>query len=146
VMSCARAGCAGTANALVKVRVAEPWGIVVQNGIVYFTDASLGTISSCSADPTMCANNPVTLATLPPLTTDAGTSGSMPSELAIDATFLYWADQGKGEIAKCPITNCAANITVLASGQKAPTHLAIDDKAVYWAEWVAGGSVRKVAK
>ncbi len=79
--------------------------------------------------------------------------------IAVDATYLYWVDDGTstgsvangdGTVNACPLAGCpASGPLVLATGLRGGGPIVVDDKALYWAEYgtTAGdGRVRKVAK
>lgn len=56
-----------------------------------------------------------------------------PTGIAVDATDVYWANQGDGTVVKCPRSGCAgASPTVLASGQPSPRGVAVDSTTLYW--------------
>ncbi|HEY8073807.1 MAG TPA: hypothetical protein VIF62_06855 [Labilithrix sp.] len=77
------------------------------------------------------------------------TDDKNPVGIALDATNIYWADQGTftmdmamtshndGMIRMCPKAGCAASGPItLAKGLTDPVEIAVDDKAVYWGEFV----------
>lgn len=72
----------------------------------------------------------------------ASNQGS-PTELAIDATHLYWVNNASGEVMKAPKQGGAP--VTLASGQSGPVGLAVDDTHVYFSN-ATGSQIMKVAK
>ncbi len=76
-------------------------------------------------------------------------SGLQPTGVAVDATSVYWTNQGcplkggtcEGTLVKVP--KCGGSPVTLASGLNGPNAVAVDDTSAYWAN--LGGSVMKVA-
>jgi len=62
-----------------------------------------------------------------------------PAGIAIDATNVYWTDNGDGTVNRAPRTG--GTITTIASGQSFPFGIAIDSTNVYWTN--NGGQVMK---
>ena len=52
------------------------------------------------------------------------------TDVAHDATSVYWIEPGAGRIAKAPKAGGA--VVVLATGQSYPAAIAVDDQYVYW--------------
>jgi hypothetical protein len=87
-----------------------------------------------------------------------------PFRVAVDATNVYWVNQGpdtgsdpaggvsqflSGTIMMCPKAGCPAGPTLLAQNQAWPMYIAVDDQAVYWTNQgnnLNDGAVMKVAK
>jgi hypothetical protein len=66
------------------------------------------------------------------------------SDIAVDASGIYWVNGTTGKVFRCAtLTGCAGSGEILAAGETAPKHIAVDDTYVYWAN---DTTVRKVAK
>jgi DNA-binding beta-propeller fold protein YncE len=59
----------------------------------------------------------------------------------VDATSVYWANNGGGTVMKVPISG--GTPTTLASGQTTPWGIAVDATSVYWTNY-GGGTVMKL--
>jgi hypothetical protein len=70
-------------------------------------------------------------------------TGVTPSAIAVDATYIYWADQES--ILKLPLDHPLGTPTALASGQPFPSAIAVDATSVYWLSGRGPGNVMKVA-
>jgi hypothetical protein len=85
--------------------------------------------------------------------TPFATAQAYPVGVTVDATNVYWIDEGpsdtrSGSVMKCGIASCTTP-TALVTGETDPSYLAVDDVAVYWITGqpnVSSGTVRKVAK
>ena len=71
--------------------------------------------------------------------------GSVPLNLALDTTTVYWTDPVMGTISSVPIGGSISepNGTILAYGQAAPWGIAVDSTYVYWTN-SGDGTVRRV--
>jgi hypothetical protein len=156
VLTCFLGGCNNqTVDGGPRVTVlAQPanGSLTIDSTNVYWTvpDATNGQVLSCPI--TGCAQGPdggLVINTI-------ATGQIWPWEIAVDATSVYWLNNGgsgmhNGSIDKCPLTGCPPNADggtnqiVLASGQTSPSALAIDHTSVYWTDQNAG-TVMKVAK
>jgi hypothetical protein len=67
----------------------------------------------------------------------------LPRAIAVDATYMYFTDEGDGTVRRVP--SGGGQLETLASGQVQPWGIAIDDEFVYWAAKGAG-TILKVAK
>jgi hypothetical protein len=69
----------------------------------------------------------------------------LPLGVAVDASYIYWANQGSGfgdgTINKAPIAG--GPVTILATGQAKPSGVAVDASHVYWAN-LANGTINEV--
>jgi hypothetical protein len=67
-----------------------------------------------------------------------------PRFIAIDASNVYWTNNGGGEVMSAPIGG--GNATTLATGQSAPTNIAVGTQGVFWlsggntVSWVVPGN------
>ncbi len=95
-------------------------GIAVDGTSVYWvagtSDASTGTIMKVPVG----GGTPTTLASRP----------GAPAHLAVDASYIYWAEQAPGAIMKVPLAGGPP--TLLAAALPVPWQIAIDDADVYW--------------
>ena len=53
--------------------------------------------------------------------------------IAIDATNVYWANDGSGTIMKCALAGCGGSPTVIVSSVIGPYGIAINASNVFWA-------------
>lgn len=60
-------------------------------------------------------------------------SGSEPTSVAVDASYVYFGNHGDGSVAKCPLSGCAVP-TPLAPGGSGldPRGIAVDGTNAYW--------------
>jgi hypothetical protein len=68
---------------------------------------------------------------------------SSPFGIAVDATSVYWANNGDGTLMKVAVGGGKA--VAIASGQSGPTGVAVDAAYVYWTN-KTGGTVMRVVK
>jgi hypothetical protein len=105
----------------------NPTGIAVDNGTVYFGDGvNLRSVPKGGGSSTI-----LTAAT--------------PSQIALDATNIYWTDaiSGTGAIRKMPRTG--GSPVTLATGTTSPSGIKTDGVNVYWSEFSSPGMVWKVS-
>jgi hypothetical protein len=82
-----------------------------------------------------------------------GTTNERPYGVYVDATRVYWTNQGEGAnepytggtIASCPLAGCCATGEILAPSDNEPLRITGDADAIYWVE-NANGKVWKMAK
>jgi hypothetical protein len=66
------------------------------------------------------------------------------SDVAVDASGIYWVNGTTGKVLRCATaTGCAGSGETLATGQVGATRIVLDASFVYWA---TGNAVMKVAK
>jgi hypothetical protein len=74
---------------------------------------------------------PVTLAT----------STGQNTDIAVDATNVYWARYGSpGAVLSCAINNCAATLTTLAGSEIYPASMVVDATNIYWLTGTLSGT------
>jgi hypothetical protein len=75
-------------------------------------------------------------------------SQAMPWSIAVDATKLFWSNQGsggtKGSINALPLGGGAA--APIAPDQSTPGDIVLDDSSVYWSNYSGGGAILKIGK
>jgi hypothetical protein len=112
---------------------AGPYGIAVNNGVVYFTSID-NTVEKCKADS--CTDSLVQI-----------TNGQQtPRNITTDDTNVYWANEGfvldggfTGSIATCGLEGCAGGVaTLLATLQDGPLDVAVATSTVYWTNDLGG--------
>ena len=125
----------------------HPWGIVIDtkpDGFVYW-----GNDSDDQDDDSILKVGKDGSGLLELAHTPQGQVSS-PRSLALDDTFVYWAngnsdDLDPGRIAKCKIGGCGSNGTLLISNLHEPQSMVIDDSQMYWIE-KDGARVARAAK
>jgi N-acetylneuraminic acid mutarotase len=116
-------------------------GLNSNNAVVY---------QGVSYDITVVANQTSNAGTITLAPVVAG-GLSVPWQLAVDSTNIYWTEQGTGTsdgyVKKMSIATGV--ITTLASGLSDPVGIAIDASYVYWTEYAQGttnsGSVKRIS-
>lgn len=95
----------------------KPWGLVIEDGGVFFTDTMLGTVNRVP----LVGGDVVELA-----------SGfRAPRGLALDAKALYVVEHvASGKVLR--IDRGDGGVSELASGQALPNAIAVDDEAIFW--------------
>ena len=102
VERCTLSSCA-TAQVLASNQ-AYPAGLAVVAGVVYWTNTSSATVSSCARDG--CGGAPTVM------TASAGASAW---DLTGDATGIYWTNEGD-DVRACSTTTCGSFPTLIRSG------------------------------
>jgi hypothetical protein len=75
-----------------------------------------------------------------------------PTELAVDASGVYWLNPTEGTVRTCPLSGCVGPPRILASNQIGCKGIVLDATSVYWvvpgaaAPATPNGTVMKVAK
>jgi hypothetical protein len=86
-----------------------------------------------------CENRPTVLLTYPPAFGIGLITGGTPrstSAIAVDATRVYWTDQGS--VRACAIGGCGCAPTTIADGLSQPPGVTAAGGQVYWSEWAHG--------
>ena len=69
------------------------------------------------------------------------TGQAQPSGVTLDATHLYWLDEGLGAVMSAPLGGGAP--TVVAGAQASPRSIAVDSTSVYWTNESDGGVIAR---
>jgi hypothetical protein len=141
---CSTSDCMGTKTVLATGLV-NPWFAVGFGGNVFWDNSGAedggaitdpGSVVSCPEEG--CPDSGPAVYSMTGTGTDGGANIS---GLAVDSTFIYWADlfgySGlTGAIYQCPLENCGASITQLVGGDNyIPLAIAIDPSHyVYWTD------------
>jgi hypothetical protein len=128
-----------------------PVGIAVDATSVYWTNG--GEVSSSDGGPNRPPGAVMKVGLGGGTPTMLASEQSMPNGIAVDATNVYWTNQGTvlshltdGTVMKVPLGGGA--LTTLASGQHAPLGIAVDSTSIYWTNFSGGtnGTVMKTMK
>ncbi len=112
-------------------------GLTADATFAYWTDGAVkGTV----------AKTPLSLTDQP---TVIAPGQATPTDIAVDASDVYWINQGTdpnmGAVMKGPIAG--GSLTVVASGQDTPRGLVLSPTYVYWLTGAKGqGAVRRIPK
>jgi hypothetical protein len=110
----------------------------IQHASVTFTCAGGCGYSACNTGYLDCDGNPANgceyLGVSCPVT--LATGNNLPSGIAVDSTWVYWANYGDGRVMKVAIAG-GTPVTV-ASGQRTPYGVAVDSTYVYWTNFGVG--------
>jgi len=68
---------------------------------------------------------------------------SVPNDIAVDSTSVYWADFGMGTVNKVGINGGAVTTLATGTSPSRPSGITIDSTSVYWTEWGGPGTVKK---
>ncbi|MDE3083132.1 MAG: DUF5050 domain-containing protein [Acidobacteriota bacterium] len=63
--------------------------------------------------------------------------------VAVNATYIYWADYSAGTIMRADLNG--DNVTTLVTGEFDPSSVAIDASHIYWVNWLTSGGTIKEA-
>lgn len=88
-----------------------------------------------------------------------GTTNKNPYGLAVDATRIYWTNQGdtgvgaggrppftmNASLATCPLSSCCTTPEILWTGNGNPRGIAAEDRVLYFVTW-GSGAIWKIAK
>ena len=114
----------GQCQPIVLASGTYPWGVAVDNTNVYFTDATLGTVSKCAIGG--CNKAPTVIA--------AGLN--WPGNLALYGSSLYWASSPG--VGSCGV-GCNNNATVISNPPA--FGIAADKAGVYWNTAQVSGNI-----
>jgi hypothetical protein len=119
VRACAFPSCASPTNVGIGSSGGVGLGVTFFNGKFYFATPGGGSDSIWTV-----VDGATTKATF-------GADNGGISDLAADASGVYWANATTGKILKCDLGGCAGG-TLLASGQDGAKRIRVDAKFVYW--------------
>jgi hypothetical protein len=132
IVRCADTACTGGPQVVTDTQGPNVFGMAIDNGVLYWGSPFYDELRSCALSG--CGG-------VSSLIIGNQTQGLISSVAARDGK-LYWTMAGTdpndggptsdGVVRRCDVTNCAATVVDLASGQASPSGLAIDDKSVYW--------------
>jgi hypothetical protein len=132
VFGCSVSNCAGTKTEL-ATGLRQPIFAKLLGSTLFWTNSGTtddagvtllapGNVASCPT--TGCSDAGPTI---------YGGDGGLLEGLAVDPTFVYWADSWLGEVDECTTASC--NVTTLAmGGAKGPFDLAITPSYLYWTD------------
>jgi hypothetical protein len=111
---------------------ANPSGIAVDSGHVYWGDFSRNTVTAAKVTT--------------PYTIDWTVTGqSSPVGIATDGVHVYWANNGNGSVVRASAVD-GSSVLTLATGQTGVWTVSLDATRVYWVTDVTAGGVFGVAK
>ncbi|WP_437281105.1 hypothetical protein WME90_11275 [Sorangium sp. So ce375] len=114
----------------------DPLYIAVSNGSVFWTNGEQGVVRQWTQGEAAAI--------------DIATAQVQPADIKVDATHVFWANQGKpgmndGQVMRSRVGGREEPVAI-AIGQSAPFGVALDDEFVYWTNREAGGSVVRASK
>jgi hypothetical protein len=134
VVTCPKAGC-GTNNSLLVTLASgqdSARTMTIDATATYWVTQGAGTVMKCAKAG--CPGGPIVLA-----------SGLMnPQGVAVDEAWVYFTESDADAVKKVPKNG--GSVVLVAGNQPTPFNVAVDGKWIYWTNYVATGSVMKVAK
>jgi hypothetical protein len=113
----------------VASNVGEPWDVLVDSNMMYWTNQGDGTVRRANVD----GSGSLILAN--------GQGG--PFGIAKDATHVYFSTEVTGDIRRVPVAG--GTVETFVSGQSQPVYLALDGEDLFWCNF-GNGVVSKIDK